>query len=372
LNIDSLLSRWTRAAVIDQETADRIRAFEEARAGPGRIRWPIWIASAFGAILVGSGVLLFVSAHWDAIGPGSRFALVSLMVAVFHVAGALLTERAAAVAVALHGVGTLALGAGIFLSGQIFNLDEHWPGGFMLWALGAALAWIVLRHAPQLALTAFLAPVWLVSEWLVAADDAAFGDYAVPACGVALQALAYFSAPHAGRTGLEQRTLRLVGGVALLPSSIWLAVSQAGRPAADVDISMALLATGWIVAFGVPLALAVLLRGADAWPIGVAALWVAILLQLDRLPIDVAPYVWWAAGALALVAWGIRESRTERINMAVVIFAATVGAFYFSEVMDKLGRAASLIGFGLLFLAGGWALERTRRSLVAQARGRQS
>jgi hypothetical protein len=33
--------------------------------------------------------------------------------------------------------------------------------------------------------------------------------------------------------------------------------------------------------------------------------------------------------------------------------------------MDKLGRAASPIGIGLLFLSGGWVLERTRRRLLA-------
>jgi len=41
-------------------------------------------------------------------------------------------------------------------------------------------------------------------------------------------------------------------------------------------------------------------------------------------------------------------------------------AFYFSSVMDKLGRSASLIGLGLLLIAGGWAMERTRRRLVAR------
>ena len=53
-------------------------------------------------------------------------------------------------------------------------------------------------------------------------------------------------------------------------------------------------------------------------------------------------------------------------------FGITVLAFYFSTVMDKLGRSASLIGFGLLFLAGGWALERARRRLVRVARGATS
>jgi hypothetical protein len=34
-----------------------------------------------------------------------------------------------------------------------------------------------------------------------------------------------------------------------------------------------------------------------------------------------------------------------------------------------LGRSASLVGLGVLFLVGGWALERTRRQLVAHVSG---
>jgi len=37
--------------------------------------------------------------------------------------------------------------------------------------------------------------------------------------------------------------------------------------------------------------------------------------------------------------------------------------------MDKLGRSASLVGFGLLFLLGGWKLEQLRRKLVARTAG---
>jgi hypothetical protein len=32
--------------------------------------------------------------------------------------------------------------------------------------------------------------------------------------------------------------------------------------------------------------------------------------------------------------------------------------------MDKLGRSLGLIGLGILFIAGGWALEKARRNLV--------
>jgi hypothetical protein len=37
-------------------------------------------------------------------------------------------------------------------------------------------------------------------------------------------------------------------------------------------------------------------------------------------------------------------------------------------VFDKLGRSASLIGLGVLFLLGGWLLERLRRQLVERIR----
>ena len=63
---------------------------------------------------------------------------------------------------------------------------------------------------------------------------------------------------------------------------------------------------------------------------------------------------------------GVVERRSERINLGVAGFALTILVFYFSSVMDRLGRSASLVGLGLLFLGGGWALEQGRRRLVAR------
>ena len=52
------------------------------------------------------------------------------------------------------------------------------------------------------------------------------------------------------------------------------------------------------------------------------------------------------------------------VNLGIVAFAITVVWFYFSDIFDKLDRSLALIGLGILFLAGGWALEKTRRNLV--------
>jgi uncharacterized membrane protein len=79
-------------------------------------------------------------------------------------------------------------------------------------------------------------------------------------------------------------------------------------------------------------------------------------------------FAWWALGGVLLALWGTRDGRAERINLGAVLVAVTLIGFYFSEVFDKLGRSASLIGLGVLFLLGGWLLERLRRQLVERIR----
>jgi hypothetical protein len=39
--------------------------------------------------------------------------------------------------------------------------------------------------------------------------------------------------------------------------------------------------------------------------------------------------------------------------------------FFFSSIFDKVGRSLGLIAMGILFLAGGWGLEKMRRRLIA-------
>jgi uncharacterized membrane protein len=83
-------------------------------------------------------------------------------------------------------------------------------------------------------------------------------------------------------------------------------------------------------------------------------------------------YLMCALGSVSLILWGLQEARKERINLGVAGFALTVLSFYFSSVMDKLERSASLMGLGLLFLLGGWLLEKTRRRLMARLENRMS
>jgi uncharacterized membrane protein len=378
---ESRLQSWIEAGIVDAATVERIRAFEGARTGEQKLRWPILLAISLGGLMIGAGVLLFVAAHWDELSPQSRFALVLLMVGLFHTAGAYLSDRFSALATVSHGLGTAALGAGVFLCGQIFNLQEHWPGGLMLWAAGAWVGWWIRRDWVQATFAALLTPAWLAGEWTVAT-----GGYRqvalIPAEGGLLLAITYLTARVADQKDLVRRALVAIGGVLLIPNALSVVfVYEWGYNNREMPASIRVV--GWVVALGAPLLIALWLRGRAAWMNAIAAMWVVLLGSVAvRHPEDKAqtlaqwawyqlgPYVLCALGALGLIAWGLREARRERINLGVVGFGLTVLVFYFSSVMDKMGRATSLVGLGLLFLLGGWALEKTRRRLMARMRQR--
>jgi uncharacterized membrane protein len=361
---ESHLERWLKEGVLDAGAGDRIREWESGQTQSQGLKWPILLALAFGALLVGAGVLLFVSAHWDQLSPAWRMFMVLLLVSVFHLGGAWAAGRFEGLSVALHAVGTSALGAGIALTGQIFNLQEHWPTAILMWAAGAVLAWALLRQWPQAALAAILIPCWLASEWWVRVSEDQTYFMAPVATGVCCLSFMYLSAVRRPGESAVRKALAWTGGLALLPAA--LATAAASWTKAPPWPQQ--LAAGAVVVLG-SLAVALWLRGRAAIWNGVAILWTVMLALSngghgDRLVV----YVWCAVGSVWLAAWGILESRAERINLGIAGFALTALLFYFSNVMDKLGRSVSLMGLGLLFLGGGWALERTRRRLLAQIR----
>ena len=373
---ESYLERWISNGLIDPATAERIRAYEGEQEKTQGLRWPVLVAISLGGVLLGAGVLLFVAAHWDTLSPDARFGLVLLLVALFHVAGAFAAERFSVLSTTLHAIGTICLGAGIFLAGQIFNLQEHWPGGVMLWMIGAWVAFALLHDWPQAMLVALLTPAWLSSEW-IEATRRWIGSDKVLAAGLLLLAITYLTALLPEKETPVRRALMWIGGLAVIPCVLLVTIFGTLAYHYQFPTPESYRVLGWLAAFSLPLILAWWLRRSAWWMNGIAALWVVALVttSLSSQPHEsllryawrqLGPYGICALGSIGLIAWGLKEARKERINLGVAGFALTVLFFYFSTVMNKLGRSASLIGLGLLFLLGGWLLEKARRRLVAR------
>lgn len=344
------LARWLAAGVVDTETAARIRDFESKHTEGPQFRWSAIVALAFGGLLLGAGILLFVSAHWEELAPMARMALIVVMVAVFHVGGAFV--RFPALSTTLHAVGTIVLGGAIGMAGQVYNMAEHWPVMILMWAAGAWAGVLLLRDWAHIVLAALLTPGWIYSESEVRLDYKSTG---VLTAFLFLLSIAYMSAISPGRRESWRRALNVVGCVAVIPTALSLLVNY-GRYRDLSPWALLLLLLPAIVAW--------MLRGSQSWQLAIWLPWALALTFVAREKVELACYFLYAAGSLLLLWWGMRESRAERVNIGVAGFAGTVLVFYFSNVMSTLNRSLSLILLGVIFLAGGWQLEKLRRRLI--------
>ena len=371
--IEQKLNDWREAGLLDEETARRILSHEQALspAGlqPGR---GAAIAFGLGALALSAGIMLYVAAHWDLLGPLGRSAVLVTSIVLLHGGAALASTRLPALATSLHAAGTAAYGAAIFLAGQTFHLAESWPQGLLLWAVGAAVGLVLLRDWPHTLWLAILVPAWLGALW---AEHAGAIGTVVTSYGLLLLAIAYLGAVRHEPDSRWRRALARLGAICVLPLAAWHAnVAVYREPARETWLAAppedlrATLALGWIVAVALPLLVGWLLRRRESWPLAVAALLAAALIPLDASqPLqELLAYLIYGAGSAGIVAWGLRDGDRLRVNVGVLCFACTLLFFYFASLYERLDRALGLVGVGLLLIGGGWWLERMRRQLLSR------
>jgi uncharacterized membrane protein len=133
----------------------------------GTRRAPLAFAT-IGVLLLGTGVILFFAANWDAMSKLAKLALLfGGMWAVYLAAAYALArpDRAAgAFAQALLLLGTVLFGANINLVAQIYHISGHYPNAILLWAMGAlAVAWLA-RSQPSAVFGLLVLTLWTGME----------------------------------------------------------------------------------------------------------------------------------------------------------------------------------------------------------------
>jgi uncharacterized membrane protein len=379
-DIDTLLNRWQTAGVLDAEAAGRIRAFESEQTRPAGLRWQGMVALTLGAILLACGVVLFVSAHWDELGPGARYALVMGMVAVFHLGGAWARKDYRGLSTALHAVGTISTGAAIALVGQIFNIQAHWPAAILLWAVAALAGWVLLQDEAQQTLTLLLFPAWILSEFSFYAQGH-IGETVYIGRFLVVWAVLYLTLFLGSKHKAAQGILFAASAIAAVTGIVFLAGGWSSW-GEQTYLSFGTRVWGWAIIAVLPLCFSVVRLRKSSVPVGAAIIFSLALPWCQRVWTEsynygvyhqtytrnepnLAAHALVAAFCVFLVWWGVRHDSRALVNLGIVGFAIAVGWFYFSDIYGAVSRSLALIGLGVLFLAGGWALEKMRRGLLA-------
>ncbi|OFZ80366.1 MAG: hypothetical protein A2603_13365 [Bdellovibrionales bacterium RIFOXYD1_FULL_55_31] len=150
-----------REGFLQREQVEKLRARYPV---PESVDWGRLVFIGIGAILLGLGVILFFAYNWENLDRFVKLAIVIGSVLATHLGAIFFRRERPQLAEGLHLFGTMLFGAGVWLVAQIYHINDHYPNGFMIWALGALfLAW-ALPSAVQGMVVCILTVLWTGSE----------------------------------------------------------------------------------------------------------------------------------------------------------------------------------------------------------------
>ena len=138
------IEKWKSEGVITEEEAASIRGRYPAL--PPERPWGTILFGSIGAVIIGLGIILVVAYNWEAMHRFVKLAIIFGMLLAAHGTGFYLRRKSDhfVFGEAFHVLGTMFFGAGIWLTAQIYHIQEHLPTAFLIWGVGAlAMAWAV-------------------------------------------------------------------------------------------------------------------------------------------------------------------------------------------------------------------------------------
>jgi len=166
------LSGWVGDDIISAEQAQILRSRYPVKdtMSLGRL-----LITGVGAIMIGLGVILLFAYNWAEMDKYLKLAVIFGALIGSHVLATFFSQKNHLLSESLFALGTMLMGASIFLVGQIYHLDSHYPDAFLLWSVGALLlAWA----RPSLT-QAFMAIILVLSWHAMEIFDFQFANHAV-------------------------------------------------------------------------------------------------------------------------------------------------------------------------------------------------
>jgi len=399
MNARQALERWRERGLLPEEKVRELEAdlakAEELRREESSNRGIVVFATV-GALLVGLGIVLFISSNWGGMGPGLRGSVLIGLYAVI-VAGAYGVERRGyeRLGEALWFLVTLAFGANIFFLAQIFNFTLTYWQGPLVWLLGA-LAMGFARSKKvygDVAVPLFVLFLgWLGggAGWFM--DDQLeflFADRGLrpllPLLGAGLVSLALLLRRHTDWSFLE-RGARAWGSV-LVAAPLLIATADGELVSeifdADWTRKQWALAIGAIVLVAAALVFAVRSVAARGLLAAVGGLSAALVVSLDGgsllgelAEVSGIVFLFFVVAifglALLTVRVGLHTAQRKLVNTGMASLAVLILIQYFGWSFELLHRSLAFIVGGLVLLGLAYSMERTRRHLLHRMEGEAS
>lgn len=380
------LDAWTTEGLVSPEQAAAIRS-RYAREAPAATRERIVrVISSVGAVVAGLGVVLFVAANWDGMPRPTRVVLLLAVVAAAYGAGYVLREQRRThphVGEALYLLGGLAFAAELFLVGQMYHVDAHWPLAFLAIALLTGAVAAVVRAQALAALSLVALGVWPLTELFEFDGDAGlYAPVAAALYGCALYGLGTGDRGPLERAGFRA-PMRALGLPLLLLGTFVFTFAPVHDEVGDATVdgrALAALVALAVAAGGGAAFLALLPEGRRSAPWEAAGLLattflvvLAVLAPAGSTEGDPVLYpilfnLLFAALALGAIVVGYLEDEPAVVAIGMVAVGIDVLARYFDFFWDFLPRSIGFVGAGLLLVGLAWLLERQRSRLVGSTR----
>ena len=325
--------------------ADEMLSLYESKGGANFVR----ILLAFGAILVGIGILSFIAGNWAGLTPIFKFGLIVVGMILAYYAGYKLENDYERTSRSMYYIGAAIFGAGIFLIGQSFHLQHTVYTDFLLWGVG------------------ILPLAYYLKDQLLAVFASAF---------FIIYSFSAFTAYEAGSFGPFWLLL-------LIPVLFWMNETRFGRKSSLFVMSV-LLSAAFIVnmleffhvdewisilivfVLGVLLALAPFkhYRTESSWTgsilFGITGIMLTFPFVWDGLRFgDSAPYIFTALFVVLLV-YLLKKGSLP----AILITCALIYRYYTDITYDFMPKSLFFIVGGLLLIGFGFWFEKSRRETV--------
>lgn len=383
---------WVDEGIITEEQRNEIVARYEGEASSRAIR----VVLLLGAVMVGLGALLFVGANWSAIPVFGRLVLLGGLTATAYYAGWLIKYEREGWTKLGDGfllIGSLMVGATLFLTAQVFNVEAnvHWL--LLLWLVAVAPASYAVRSKPTLLLSVLLLG-WWSGSYVGGGEvfDVAEGFFRN------LGAYAFYGITLYGVGRLHEgsdfegfaSTYKTFGPLFFFAMTYVVAVSELTAVRNVEGITESAFLSGVLVAALTVAGAEVYLGKIDerveaAWyagTFGLSVFTVVVGLAFGTAEptsfegsVPAAVILTYHAAFLGLVVGtiylGYEKRVTAYVNIGLLFFILYTGYLYVARIAAYLGTSLAFVAGGLILLFGGAYLEKKRRELVSDMEGRQ-